>query len=178
MIFLPLLAVTEMFHRIEYCCPEGSANWVENPTGAACEKSMSPDAVNGFPQLVPGDPGHATSTVLPSRSVKLPDGAEMFSRIWSSSFCASLAVSLVTLVSWAKRSSKGNNMANPRRANARSVCATSVSTRENPAPLRVSCPAGEGASTAEQCCLVWPEWLEWSRLRPSRAGERSRFQFL
>jgi len=153
-----------MFQRMEYCCPEGSANCVEKPTGAACEKSMSPEAVSGFPQLVPGVPGHATSTVLPSRSVKLPEGAEMFSRIWSSSFCASLAVSLVTLLSLANCSSRGNNMANPSSAKARIVSATSVSTSENPAPPRRSCPSCGGASTSEQRCLAGQEWIEWSKL--------------
>jgi len=175
MVFLPLLAVTEMFHRMEYSCPEGSANCVENPTGAACEKSISPDAVSGFPQLVPGDPGHATSTVLPFRSVNLPDDAEMFSRIWSSSFCASLAVSLVTLVSLANRSSRGNNMAIPRSPKARSVCATSVSTSENPPPVRASRAAGGGAATVEQRCRVGQEWVEWSPLSALQAEERSPF---
>jgi hypothetical protein len=28
----------------------------------------------------------------------------------------------------------------------------------------VSCPAGEGATTAQEHCLVWREWVEWSQL--------------
>jgi hypothetical protein len=42
----------------------------------------------------------------------------------------------VTLVNWAKRASRGNSMAAPSSANARTVSATRVSSSENPAPVR------------------------------------------
>jgi hypothetical protein len=65
----------------------------------------------------------------------------------------------------ARRSSRGNNMAKPSSAKARTVNATSVSSSEKPA-ARSGGRAVEGASAVELGCLVRQEWIEWSRFRP------------